>query len=60
MEIINSSSNKIIKLKNRKSRCPTCKKYSLPPLAPFCSKKCSDKDLIKWLLDENSIEFNSN
>ena len=46
-------SNKIVKIKNIK--CPTCKKQPIKMYAPFCSKKCSDSDLIKWLSDEYQI-----
>ena len=31
----------------------SCKKISKDPYTPFCSKKCSDIDLMKWLSDEN-------
>ena len=46
-------SNKIVKIKNIK--CPACKKKPIEKYAPFCSKKCSDLDLIKWLSDEYQI-----
>ena len=42
--IINFRINQFIK---------TIEKYN-----PFCSKKCSDIDLSKWLSDENTIETN--
>ena len=49
-------SNKIIKIKNRKSfKCPTCKKKAVEPYIPFCSKKCSDIDLMQWLSDDKYI-----
>ena len=54
MEIKKSANNKIIKLNKKKVKCPTCKKQSLYPFTPFCSKKCSDIDLIKWLSDEDN------
>ena len=38
------------KLKKKKSKCPTCKKISKEPFSPFCSKKCADLDLMKWLV----------
>ena len=55
MEINNKNSKKIIKIRNEKTKCPSCIKQSLEPYTPFCSKKCSDKDLLKWLSDESSI-----
>jgi len=58
MEIKKASSKKIIKL-NKKNICPTCKKNSIYPYTPFCSKKCSDLDLMKWLSDENLYNFDS-
>ena len=54
MEITNNKNNKVVKLQKRKVKCPTCKKKSLEPFTPFCSKKCSDIDLLKWLSDKNS------
>ena len=53
-----NKNNKIIKLK-KNIKCPTCKKASLDPFTPFCSKKCSDIDLMKWLSDENYINLDS-
>ena len=57
MEIKNSINDKIIKLNKKKVICPTFKKQSLFPFTPFCSKKCSDSDLMKWLFDENYIHL---
>ena len=57
---IKKFSKKVLKIKKNSIKCPTCKKYSQEQFAPFCSKKCSDIDLMKWLSDENYIEANSN
>ena len=59
MEIKNSTKSKITKLNRIKTKCPTCKKRSLDPFTPFCSKKCSDIDLMKWLSDENYINLDT-
>ena len=58
MEIENLTKNKIIKLKTKKIKCPTCKAKALGHFHPFCSKKCSDIDLMKWLSNENYINLN--
>lgn len=29
--------------------CPICGKPSLPQYRPFCSKRCADVDLARWL-----------
>jgi hypothetical protein len=29
--------------------CPICRKPSLAPWRPFCSKRCADVDLGRWL-----------
>ena len=29
--------------------CPICQKKSVKDYVPFCSKRCSDLDLGKWL-----------
>ena len=59
MEMKKSTNYEIIKLNNKKVKCPTCKKKSLVSFMPFCSKKCSDIDLMKWLSDENYINLDS-
>ncbi len=30
-------------------RCPVCKKPTVERYAPFCSKRCADVDLGRWL-----------
>ena len=50
--------NNILKLKKINSKCPTCKKISKEPYSPFCSKKCAELDLMKWLTDEHQININ--
>jgi|TARA_B100001964_G_scaffold57493_1_gene65047 endogenous inhibitor of DNA gyrase (YacG/DUF329 family) len=59
MEIKNFTKSKITKLNRIKTKCPVCKKRSLDPFTPFCSKKCGDIDLMKWLSDENYINLGS-
>ena len=59
MEINKKKINNIIKISKKLSKCPICKNKSKEPYSPFCSKKCSDKDLIKWLSDESSIIINT-
>jgi endogenous inhibitor of DNA gyrase (YacG/DUF329 family) len=29
--------------------CPICKKSTVPDFKPFCSKRCADVDLNRWL-----------
>ena len=31
--------------------CPLCGKPEAPAHAPFCSRGCKDRDLLKWLGD---------
>ncbi|MGC1575621.1 MAG: DNA gyrase inhibitor YacG [Beijerinckiaceae bacterium] len=35
--------------------CPICGKPSVQPFAPFCSKRCADIDLGRWLKGVYSI-----
>lgn len=30
-------------------RCPTCRKPTVAQHRPFCSKRCADIDLARWL-----------
>ena len=55
MEIDKKS--KVVNLKKKTSKCPTCKKISKDPFSPFCSKKCAELDLMKWLTDEHQINL---
>lgn len=29
--------------------CPVCKKPAVPEYRPFCSRRCADVDLARWL-----------
>jgi len=29
--------------------CPICKKQPVPQYRPFCSRRCADVDLARWL-----------
>ena len=35
--------------------CPICAKLSLPDTYPFCSKRCADVDLHRWLSGSYAI-----
>jgi uncharacterized protein len=35
--------------------CPICKKPTDPNYRPFCSRRCADIDLGKWLTESYSI-----
>ena len=35
--------------------CPNCDKPASVDYAPFCSRGCRDRDLLKWLGDEYRI-----
>ena len=35
--------------------CPLCGKPPKPDFAPFCSRGCKDRDLLKWLGDGYAI-----
>lgn len=36
-------------------RCPICGKPTEPALRPFCSKRCADLDLQRWLSGRYAI-----
>ena len=54
---IKKQKTKILQL-IKKTNCPSCKKKSKDPFTPFCSKKCANQDLIKWLSDEYQNKIN--
>lgn len=35
--------------------CPICKKATVPAYRPFCSKRCADIDLGRWLKGDYAI-----
>jgi endogenous inhibitor of DNA gyrase (YacG/DUF329 family) len=35
--------------KNKNASCPICKKTTVTAFRPFCSKRCADLDLARWL-----------
>ena len=40
---------------NRIPTCPNCNKPVSGDHAPFCSRGCRDRDLLKWLRDEYRV-----
>jgi uncharacterized protein len=40
---------------NAKQRCPICKAETVHESRPFCSKRCKDIDLSRWLGDGYAI-----
>ena len=39
--------------------CPICHKDSAPRYRPFCSKRCADVDLGKWLTGSYAVPANT-
>jgi len=35
--------------------CPICKRATVPAFKPFCSRRCADVDLARWLKGEYAI-----
>jgi len=35
--------------------CPICQKPTVPAYRPFCSKRCADVDLGKWLKGDYAV-----
>lgn len=35
--------------------CPICKKTTVKTHTPFCSKRCADEDLSKWIMGNYTI-----
>ena len=40
---------------NAPKKCPLCGRPATPDNAPFCSRGCKDRDLLKWLGDGYAI-----
>lgn len=44
-----------LKTDTAKNGCPMCSKPESPDFRPFCSKRCADLDLGKWLKEDYRI-----
>ncbi len=40
-------------------KCPICKKPTVPQYRPFCSRRCADVDLGRWLKGAYAIPADS-
>lgn len=40
--------------------CPLCKKPTDPTYSPFCSRRCADVDLGRWLTESYAIPVDDN
>ena len=47
-----------LKLKRQNKGCPICEKPENNNFSPFCSKRCADLDLGKWLREDYRIQTN--
>ncbi|MEX0643933.1 MAG: DNA gyrase inhibitor YacG [Parvularculaceae bacterium] len=43
------------KAPSQKGVCPTCAKPTVADYAPFCSKRCADIDLHRWLVGAYAV-----
>jgi len=48
-----SKSDNVVPLKRQK--CPICSKPAVEDYRPFCSKRCADIDLGRWLNEDYRI-----
>jgi len=39
----------------KQAHCPICDKEAVAEYAPFCSKRCADVDLHRWLTGQYAI-----
>ncbi|MEM1191986.1 MAG: DNA gyrase inhibitor YacG [Pseudomonadota bacterium] len=46
---VRKSAKPDIKKAVKRAPCPTCQEVSCAEYAPFCSKRCADVDLHRWL-----------
>jgi endogenous inhibitor of DNA gyrase (YacG/DUF329 family) len=37
------------------SQCPICKRPASPEFKPFCSKRCAEVDLGRWLTESYTV-----
>ena len=46
---------KIVKGHSQKAACPLCEQPAKAPHTPFCSRRCAQVDLGKWLTGDYAI-----
>ena len=46
---------KIVKGHSKKAACPLCQQLAKAPHTPFCSRRCAQLDLGKWLTGDYAI-----
>ena len=46
---------KIVKGHSQKAACPLCEQPAKAPHTPFCSRRCAQLDLGKWLTGDYTI-----
>ena len=46
---------KIVKGHSQKAACPLCEQSAKAPHTPFCSRRCAQLDLGKWLKGDYAI-----
>ena len=46
---------KIVKGHSQKAACPLCEQPAKAPHTPFCSRRCAQLDLGRWLTGEYTI-----
>ena len=44
-----AAAGKVVRLTRKNRKCPTCGKPANHDCRPFCSKRCADLDLGRWL-----------
>ena len=47
--------NKVVPLKRSGGKCPICGKPAAARYRPFCSKRCADVDLGRWLKEDYRV-----
>ena len=50
-----SSHLKVVKGHKEKATCPFCQQPTVAPHTPFCSRRCAQLDLGKWLTGDYVI-----
>jgi endogenous inhibitor of DNA gyrase (YacG/DUF329 family) len=40
---------------DKKRECPVCRKPATPEFKPFCSKRCADIELGRWLSESYAL-----
>jgi uncharacterized protein len=54
----NNKDDRVVALRRGSGKCPICGRPQIAEHRPFCSRRCADQDLARWLGGAYRVETN--